>query len=784
MKKLLSVLFLSAAIGSSTFAQGGDDCATAMASPITVPFTAAGGTCTGLDDFNNVGVACGVSTYTIGPDWLYYFTATQTGNLQIQLSNMAPQYPWASISLWQGCPNVGTCVGGSVTTSNGLDMCLVVPVTNAQSYFIMIDNWAPPACFTYNINISYPSASSTQPQCTNMDFESGDFTGWLGNVGSITCGAPAAPHPVINAGCGGIPSAHHTIMTGAGLDLCGNFPVVAPGGSFSVKLGDGQTAGNGAATLEQTFIVQQQTANFTYKYAVVVEDATHLPNEQPFFKVEMYDQNNQMINCGQYLVVGGPNIPGFFVAACGFQTYYRPWTTVNVDLSGFVGQPVTIRFIVGDCCYGGHYAYAYVDASCVPNIIQTQNDTICAGESVTLTAPQGSGSYSWSTGATTQTITVSPTTMTVYSCTMSSVSSTTCTTTIWDTIWVKPSPIADFNYQNLNCDLNVNFLDSSYVVFGNANIISWSWNFGDANTSSQQNPNHLYSSSGTYNVSLIVTTDNGCTDTITIPITIYDSVVARFDHDTVCVGYPTTFTESSINCTQWSWNFGDPLSGVNNVSTLQNPTHIFSGPGTYTVTLIAATPGGCPDTLIKTVTVWPKPTAAFSANPNPVSTLDPTVQFTDLTGTAVTWFWDFGDPPATSTIQNPSHTYPALGDATYTYTVTLIVSNQYGCWDTTRLDIVVEPEYSFFAPNCVTPNGDGNNQFFYTYGVGWKTYHLMIFDRWGDLIWQTTDMNQGWDCKVLNKRNLVQEDVYVWKAIVVDVFDKKHEYVGHVTVIR
>ena len=784
MKKYL-VLGFSLAIGSlsSVQAQGGDDCAAALAAPITIPFAGTGSTCAGTNNYNNVGIPCGISTYTTGPDWLYYFTAPTTGNLQMQISNSNPIYPWSSISLWQGCPNAGVCVAGTTLTSNGLDQCLVAPVTAATSYYVMIDNWPTPACFTYSLSITYPSTSSVQPQCTNMDFELGDFTGWNGSVGNITCGVPNAPFPVFNSACGSIPSSQHRVMSGAGLDPCGNFPVVCPGGSFSVRLGDSTIAGNGAGSLEQSFIVQPNTANFTYRYAVVVQDATHLSNEQPFFKVEMYDSNNQLITCGQYLVVGGPNIPGFFPAACSFQTYYRPWTTVNVDLSPFVGQQVTIKFIVGDCCYGGHWGYAYVDASCVPNII-TGNDTACAGTPTTLFAPPGAGTYLWSTGATTQTISVNPTTTTIYCCTMSSISSSSCTTVICDTLFIKPSPIANFNYLNVNCNLDVGFLDSSYVVFGNANIVGWQWNFGDAGLSAVQNPTHTYANSGTYTVQLICTTDNGCTDTVSYNITVQDSVIARYDADTVCLGEPTTFLDNSINTTIWTWNFGDPGSGPNNTSNLQNPIHIFTGSGAFLVMLIAETPGGCPDTLIQVITVHPLPVAAFSASPNPVSTMDPLVQFTDLTGTAVTWFWDFGDPPATSTIQNPSHLYPNLDDMIHTYRVMLAVTNQFGCRDTAWLDIMVEPEFTFYAPNAVTPNGDPYNELFHTYGVGWKDYKLMIFDRWGDLIWQTTDPDQGWDCRKQNKTRVVMEDVYVWKVEITDIFEKKHSYVGHVTVIR
>src|SRR5688572_5712909 len=125
MKKLpillASLLF---ALSSAVFAQGGDNCATAQANPITIPFNQIGGTtCNGLDDYSNLpNATCIGSIYTTGPDWLYYFCATQTAPLQIQMNNMNPQYPFGSISVWQGCPNTGTCIGGTTNTPNGFTM--------------------------------------------------------------------------------------------------------------------------------------------------------------------------------------------------------------------------------------------------------------------------------------------------------------------------------------------------------------------------------------------------------------------------------------------------------------------------------------------------------------------------------------------------------------------------------------------------------------------------------------------------------------------------------------
>ena len=558
-------------------------------------------------------------------------------------------------------------------------------------------------------------------------------------------------------------------------------------------MGDGQVSGYGGAQLIQIFNVQQTNAIFTYKYAVIVEDPSHAPNEQPFFTVNMFDSLGDTIQCAKYLVVGGPNIPGFFTAACGFgQTYYRPWTTVSVDLTPYIGQNVTIQFTVGDCAYGGHYGYAYVDCSCDPFFINSQSDTICPGQNATLTAPAGAAQYSWVPGGqTTQVITVNqPGIYTVY---LTAVANSNCMSSISDTIYALPGPTAGFSFVTTNCsgNPNIQFTDTSIVPQG-VNISSWYWDFGDGNNSSQQNPSHPYTNLGSYNVYLVVTSDLGCIDSFQVALTITGPPTANFTVDDTagCVTHCVNFTDQSTTAlpaviNQWSWNFGD-----GNTSTQQNPSHCYTVPGDYTVTLMVFNDGGCSDTLIKQayIHVYPYVVADFSATPNPVSAIDPTANFTDLsTGNPNSWTWTWGDQTAGSNVQNPQHVFPSDPNGTQYYTVTLIANNQYNCPDTAIQVIQVDPEYTFYAPNCFTPNSDGVNDFFFTYGVGWKTYKIMIFNRWGDMIWWTEDKNEGWDAKVKstgNGKNVVQEDVYVWKVLITDVFDRKHQYIGHVSVVR
>lgn len=224
-----------------------------------------------------------------------------------------------------------------------------------------------------------------QQACTNIDFESGNLNGWFSSTGY---------NPLYNAlGCCQNLGGAQLVTSGPGLDICGGFPIVAPGGNFSLRLGNNGTGGI-ADRLEQTFNVTAANANFTYRYAVVFQDPGHNLAEQPKFEIEMLDSNGVQIPCTYYNVAAGQNIPGFINSTNCANVVYKPWTNVSVDLTSFIGQNVTIRFTTYDCSLGGHYAYAYIDGSCIDfNINQT--GILCQGSTVQLNAPLGFAAYNW-----------------------------------------------------------------------------------------------------------------------------------------------------------------------------------------------------------------------------------------------------------------------------------------------------------------------------------------------------------------------------------------------------
>ena len=282
-----------------------------------------------------------------------------------------------------------------------------------------------------------------------------------------------------------------------------------------------------------------------------------------------------------------------------------------------------------------------------------------------------------------------------YDVTLTVTSGSGCTNTITFNNYIQiVPPVADFvGNPLLGCiPLVVNFTDASV---SNEPIVSWQWDFGDGNTSTAQNPSNTYTAAGTYTVTLIIVNSAGCTDTLVRPnyIQAGDEPVACFSNnpDTVCANTPVDFTDCSTNATAWFWQFGD-----GGTSTQQNPMYTYQDTGCFDVTLTAINFGCDDDTTITSAVCVLAPIARFDLNPTPGCAVPHTVFFTDQSIAPDTWLWDFGDGN-TSTLQNPIHTYTAVG----TYTVTLTVTDTInGCMDmaTAQVDVSV-PNADFGGTN-------------------------------------------------------------------------------------
>lgn len=268
-----------------------------------------------------------------------------------------------------------------------------------------------------------------------------------------------------------------------------------------------------------------------------------------------------------------------------------------------------------------------------------------------------------------------------------------CTDSFSKKIKILSRPVANFTANTVfKCqpDLNVNFTDQS------SNAVSWLWNFGDSTSSTQQNPSHIYTKYGSFDVQLIVTNASGCADTLTKkayvkiirPVISFSSLPVEG-----CVPYtinPTANISTLDAVTSYLWNFGDGTPTSNS----SNPSHTYVAQGTYTVSLTITTSSGCTETysLGSAVTVGRVPIINFSATPNPVCALQP-IQFTDLSNEGDQWLWDFGDG-GTSIVKNPVHQYGDTG----MLNVTLTVTNN-GCKSSKTIDsfVTIKPPIAKFG---------------------------------------------------------------------------------------
>lgn len=249
-----------------------------------------------------------------------------------------------------------------------------------------------------------------------------------------------------------------------------------------------------------------------------------------------------------------------------------------------------------------------------------------------------------------------------------------------------------------NAPLTVNFTNTSTPATG----LNFRWDFGTGSGSQSKDPRKNYTTDGVYDVQLIATNSFGCADTIIKPAYIaIEPLVADFTSDVTsgCVGTPVSFTDlSTSNPNTWAWDFGDGTT-----DTIKNPVHVYNTAGTYTVRMFAANSGSCNDSTVKTayITIADAPTASFSGDDLNSCAAPHTVNFTDASVDAVSWFWDFGDG-ATSTQQNPTHTY--TDDTTGLFSVSLTVTSSNGCANTVTLNdyIAIVPPAADFAADTTS----------------------------------------------------------------------------------
>lgn len=291
---------------------------------------------------------------------------------------------------------------------------------------------------------------------------------------------------------------------------------------------------------------------------------------------------------------------------------------------------------------------------------------------------------------------------------------------------------------------------------------SYVWYFGDGSSSisTQPNPTHIYTATGAYTVKLVVANARPCVDSIEKIIRVSTQPKAAFSVATpkVCEQEPSVFINNSRDGLNYNWSFG-------NGETSTNPSPIYTYPnsGNYNVTLTAIN-GDCRDsvTQIAAVEIYPKPVAGFLWDFTGNGFNAP-VQFTNTTFNGNTFFWNFGDGD-TSDLKDPgTHQYDGEGP----YRVTLYTVSTKGCKDTVSQALGVDYNGQVFVPNAFSPEvGIGESAIWKPKGLAMKEYHVEIFSTYGQLLWESSALengqpSEGWDGRL--KGVILPQDVYVWK---------------------
>ena len=266
----------------------------------------------------------------------------------------------------------------------------------------------------------------------------------------------------------------------------------------------------------------------------------------------------------------------------------------------------------------------------------------------------------------------------------------------------------------------------------------------------------------------VVNPSNGCPVTEVIDVNVLANPVISFSSTTTegCVPLSVDFTDDNpevADACVWDFGDGSQSTSCGDVSKTYNSTSCFD------VTLTKTFANGCSstETLSSYICVNPLPISNFTADQSEVNSMNPNVQFSNLSIDATDYIWDFGDDLALDnpSEENPIHEFP---ENEALYNVTLIAISDQGCRDTSTVPVKVVEEEVYFIPNSFTPNGDDINQVFkpeFSTGISFEDYSMVIFNRWGQVVFESNNINHGWNGTYGENGEALLSGMYIWKIV-------------------
>ena len=567
---------------------------------------------------------------------------------------------------------------------------------------------------------------SGQGNCNNLDFENGTFQGWTGIFGcndgnfddyeihfNNSCedfGTTLDPlSNQLNSNESQQSIVAKTFNNGSDLYV-NDLKLASPlGGNYIGRVGD-LYANSRAGALKKKILVEADNSLLTLYYAIVLEAPGHFPvTENPYFRIVLNDPNGNSVPCIEYTQDGASDAVGFQPYKCNINGFscrsdrgpegvlsgivYRDWTAISINLQDYVGQEVELEISAGGCSLSGHLGYAYFDAKCgKPEIIKSQ-EIVCNGNPATLTAPLGMDQYEWRLGSPSGPIvnTGNPFITDVagtYFCTMTpfSTANDKCPFTLDASLISSnklPSAAFDLLADTLCAGATIDLTSKSTIV-GGGTINKFLWNISNGANGNGTSFSYTFPNAGTYSIKHVVESVEGCIDTLSKDIQIFESFQPKIDPvSVVCSDSPPFVVTASPAGGTWT-----------NAS---NPTGLFT-PSKYstdTTVTVSYTIGACHNKVNIPVQVRAKKNAFFQA-PEPMCSNAPAIFLKGL-NPGGSWVGD--------NVDKTGRFIPAIAGPGW-HVVTYVFGNP--CGDSYTDSVLVHPSKDPTLPNynpvCILDN--------------------------------------------------------------------------------
>ena len=485
--------------------------------------------------------------------------------------------------------------------------------------------------------------------------------------------------------------------------------------------------------------------------------------------------------------------------AWNFGANATPQSSTNLIVNGVVYNqpgiyPVTLSGVRGQCTADTTINVAIFEAP-VANF-SMPSDYECEGQTINFTSTStASVNFNWNFGdpSTTADVSTLPNpsytypSPGIYTIQLIAGSNGTCFDTVDFTYQIYQDVIMSMTHQDSLCITNNSF-DFVGTVSGPAGITTYAWDLG--NSATPQNVAGTdalginFSSPGSHTV-LLTGSYLNCSKSITGNIFIYKEPTIDFTiaPGTQCAPFTAQFINLSTSDTpiQYAWNFGD-----GSTSTVQNPSHLYTIPGVYPITLDISTNKGCIANLSLTqgnlVDVKPKPISIFTTSTDQTDICNAEVIFLDQSIGAFTISYIPDDNQVFANNVPPIFAYQYQTSGVKD--VIQIAQNEYGCEDRSTTQLYIEP-FTVYIPNAFTPDGDQyNNNWSPVVALNSHEWHLIIYDRWGEKLWESFDQNAGWDG--FYKGRKMQQGVYGYtlRYVSCGLEDKYNSLTGHFSLLK